>query len=63
MSAKSATHQRFLSGASKDLKNFTFRQPGRGVSDEEARDTAEPHAPTDDERVREYADERLRWGA
>ena len=48
----------------RNLKNFTFRQPGRGVlSDEEARDTVEPRAPTDDERVREYADERLRWGA
>ncbi|KOC62768.1 NADH dehydrogenase [ubiquinone] 1 beta subcomplex subunit 2, mitochondrial [Habropoda laboriosa] len=40
-----------------------FRRPGHeAFDDEEAQDTAEPRAPTDDdERVRECADERRRW--
>lgn len=47
-----------------NLKYLAFRQPGHEASDEEAQDTAEPRAPTDDdEHVRECEDERQRWGA
>lgn len=53
---------RFLWGVKKPER--CFRQPGHEASDEEAQDTAEPRAPTDDdERVRECVDERRRWGA
>lgn len=52
-----------FSGVSKKPERL-FRQPGHEASDEEAQDTAEPRAPTDDdERVRECVDERRRWGA
>lgn len=58
------THPRFLWGRQNLKDDLAFRQPGHEASDEEAQDTAEPRAPTDDdEHVRECEDERQRWGA